>query len=120
MVERFLKQTHFTSTEDFREHQANVYAATLEMPNRTFMKLTLSLIHKYNIGKEGNRILVIPREWDFDFEVCLARIIGILSETYGASSKAVKIQLQAGGILMTEDEYIRRYNEYRFRNGYKG
>lgn len=104
--------------EDFREHQANVYAAALEMPNRTFEKLTRQLIRQYDIGRERNQLLVIPHEFNYDFELGRARIISELAETYGASRTAVEIQLRARGLLMTEKEYIRWYNEYRFRNGY--
>ena len=104
--------------EDFREHQANVYAAALEMPERPFTKLTLSLIRKYNIGMDGNSVLVIPREINYDFELGLTSIISELARTFGASIRAVRIQLQARGFLMTQEEYIRRYDQYRFRNGY--
>ena len=104
--------------EDFREHQANIYAAALEMPERPFTNLTLSLIQKYNIGIDRNSVLVIPRDFNYDFEVGLARIIGELADTFGASLQAVRIQLQARGFLMTQKEYIQKYNQYRFRNGY--
>lgn len=69
--------------EDFREHQANVYAAALEMPERPFTNLTLSLIQKYNIGIDRNSVLVVPRDFNYDFEVGLARIIGELADTFG-------------------------------------
>ena len=104
--------------EDFREHQANVYAAALEMPERPFTRLTLSLIQKYNIGMDGNSVLVTPFGLNYDFEVGLARIINELAETFGASISAVRIQLHARGFLMTQKEYIQRYNQFRFRNGY--
>ena len=88
------------------------------MPERPFTKLTLSLIRKYNIGMDGNSVLVIPREINYDFELGLTSIISELARTFGASIRAVRIQLQARGFLMTQEEYIRRYDQYRFRNGY--
>lgn len=115
-----MRRRRLVTQEDFREHQANVYAAALEMPARTFSKLTLSLIRDYDIGMDGNQVLVIPRDFNYDFEVGLARIISDLAETFGASSQAVRIQLQARGFLMTQKEYIQAYNQYRFRNGYDG
>ena len=113
-----LGRRRLVTQEDFREHQANVYAAALEMPERSFTNLTLSLIQKYDIGMDGNRVLVIPYGLDYDFEVGLARIISQLAETFGASVTAVRIQLQARGFLLTQKEYIQRYNQLRFRNGY--
>ena len=113
-----LGRRRLVTQEDFREHQANVYAAALEMPERPFTKLTLSLIQKYDIGMDGNSVLVKPYGLDYDFEIGLARIISELAETFGASVQAVRIQLQARGFLMTQQEYIQRYNQYRFRNGY--
>ena len=104
--------------EDFREHQANVYAAALEMPERPFTKLTLSLIKKYDIGMDRNNVLVKPYGLNYDFEVGLVRILSELAETFGASVQAVRIKLQARGFLLTQQEYIQRYNQYRFRNGY--
>ena len=88
------------------------------MPERPFTKLTHSLIQKYDIGMDGNSVLVKPYGLDYDFEIGLARIISELAETFGASVQAVRIQLQARGFLLTQQEYIQRYNQYRFRNGY--
>ena len=113
-----LGRRRLVTQEDFREHQANVYAAAMEMPERPFTKLTLSLIQKYDIGMDGNSVLVKPYGLNYDFEVGLARIISELAETFGASVQAVRIQLQARGFLMTQQEYIQWYNRYRFRNGY--
>ena len=104
--------------EDFREHQANVYAAALEMPRRPFENLTKSLIRQYDIGREANQMLVIPRELNYDFEVGLSRIKNDLSSAFGASLTAVEVQLRSRKFLMTETEYIRDYTMFRFRNGY--
>jgi len=108
---------YLETEEDFREHQANVYAAALEMPSRPFRNLTLSLIQQYNIGRENNQILVRPHDSDFEFEYGFSQIKNILAEAFGASRKAVEVQLYARGLLMTEKDYIHYYDSYPFISG---
>lgn len=105
--------------EDFREHQANVYAAALEMPRAPFKRLVTDLIAEYDIGRERNQMLVIPRVADYHFSIGLEEIVSKVAEAFGASRTAVRVQMQSRGILMTESQYLRAYDAYRLGKEYR-
>lgn len=96
--------------EDFREHQANVFAAALEMPRRAFYRATTRLIKEYDIGRDLNSIMVIPDRFHFDFENGKREIITTVADFFGSSRRATEIQMMTLGLLMTEDQYANRHN----------
>ena len=96
--------------EDFREHQANVFAAALEMPRRAFYRATTRLIREYDIGRELNTVMVRPDRFDLDFELGREEIIRKVAESFGASKRATEIQMSTLGLFMTEDQYANRHN----------
>ncbi|WP_027868890.1 ImmA/IrrE family metallo-endopeptidase [Eubacterium sp. AB3007] len=103
-------QGRLTTQEDFREHQANVFAAALEMPRNAFRKETIRLIKEYDIGRNLNTVMVMPDDFDFDFELGCGDIIRRVSDAFGASRSATEIQMKRLGLLMTEDQYVNRHN----------
>ena len=96
--------------EDFREHQANVFAAALEMPRRAFYRATTRHIKEYDLGRDLNSVLVRPNKLDFNFEMGCREIIGLVADAFGASRRATEIQMMTLGLLMTEEQYANRHN----------
>lgn len=101
--------------EDFREHQANVFAAALEMPRRAFYQATTRLIREYDLGRSYNDIMVIPERLDFDFEGGKKEVISTVADYFGSSKRATEIQMMTLGLLMTEDQFANRHNILMYR-----
>lgn len=96
--------------EDFREHQANVFAAAMMMPRKPFYDLATRLIAECELQRDGNCILVEPKKYRTHFDFGRRRIIGEVASAFGASRRAVEIRMRTMGLLMTEDQYANRHN----------
>lgn len=84
------------TNEDFREHQANTYSASMLMPRRTF----ISYVYERNqLDGYANGIHVILPQYDPDGEKKLKALIAHLSRTYGVSRSAVRVNMQKYGLL---------------------
>lgn len=94
--------------EDYREHQANVYAASVAMPRQTFIPAAKELIRKAGF-RDG--IFVTPDEYDWDYEMGATALSETLSEMYGVSKAAANVHLKRLGLLMTENEYLEQHRQ---------
>lgn len=79
--------------EDFREHQANTFAAAMSMPAKTFVPLVKDFYQEIHLKTE------VAYFRNADFEVFhLPRLLRILCETYGVSRTAALVQLKKRGL----------------------
>lgn len=96
--------------EDFREHQANVFAATTAMPRPTFVPAAKEYIRKVGIG-EKNGLIVIPDEFDWAYELGKYDVICPLTNLFGASRTATEIHMKRLGLIVTETQYMDQYRQ---------
>lgn len=88
--------------EDFREHQASTLAAALAMPRPTFVPMMRQYILDAGFSQG---IWIIDPHGDWEDEMKLENMIKVVTDTYGVSFTAAKIQLQRQGLLMHEWQY---------------
>ena len=90
--------------EDFREHQADVFAAAIALPADTLVPCATRMIKCIGFP-EG--VFVTGHKYDRDKKPDLERMISNLAEACGVSRSAVKIRLQRLGLLQDRLEYGR-------------
>jgi len=97
-------KTHLITQEDFREHQANVFAAAVAMPRPTFIPLA-----KYYIKKSGcanlDGIIVSHVGEDWYDKAIKENVLIPITEIFQASLKATEVRLKQLGLLLTQEQY---------------
>lgn len=83
--------------QDFREHQANTFAAALAMPRPVFIPLARELFLEE--GQTGGIWYEPDMEYPGYSYMGLTRIISELSCIFGTSESAIRVQLQRQGLL---------------------
>lgn len=79
--------------EDFREHQANVFAASIAMPKRTFIPYAQQLILESGLPMG----YVVEGNYEYDMYE-LPSILNTLAQTYGVSKSAAFVSLKKYGL----------------------
>lgn len=102
------RRSKLTTQEDFREHQANVFAAAVAMPRQTFIPAAQDLIRKCGF-RDG--IYVTPEIMDWDYTLGISAIEETLSALFGVSKSAANVQMRRLGLLMTEREYMEQHSQ---------
>lgn len=102
------RRSKLTTQEEFREHQANVFAASIAMPRQTFIPTAQELIRKCG-HRDG--VYVMPTVIDWDYNFGLSAIEETLSELYGVSKSAANIHMRRLGLLMSEEEYREQHRQ---------
>ena len=92
------------SQKDFREHQADVFAAAVALPADTLVPCATRMIRCMGFP---DGVFVTGHKYDRNKKPALDRLIGNLAETCGVSRSAVKIRLQRLGLLQDRLEYGR-------------
>lgn len=90
--------------EDFREHQADVFAAAVALPADTLVPCATQMIRCMGFP---DGVFVTGHKYDRRKKPELDRLIGNLADTCGVSRSAVKIRLQRLGLLQDRLEYGR-------------
>lgn len=104
------KKGRLVTQEDFREHQANVFAATAAMPRQTFIPTAQEYIRKVGIGDKRGMI-VLPDEFDWAYEIGKDDVICPLTDIFGASKSATEIHMKRLGLIVTETQYMDQYRQ---------
>lgn len=102
------KRSKLTTQEEFREHQANVFAASIAMPRRTFVPAAQEMIRKQGY-KDGVYIMPTVIDWDYDFGIYA--IEETLSTLFGVSRTAAEVQMKRLGLLMSEEKYREQHGQ---------
>lgn len=115
------------TNEDFREHQANTFAAFMLMPPRTFIPFVRSRIMESCMYTElgEDAVILKPADPDFRRTVPRNRIITEATEAFGTSRSAVTVQMTRYGLASGPDEDSlyearRRLKLYSSLIGYRG
>ena len=102
------KRSKLTTQEDFREHQANVFAASIAMPRQTFIPAAQELIRKAGFR---NGVYVMPTIMDWDYTFGVSAIEETLSDLFGVSKAAANVQMKRLGLLMPEEQYLEQHRQ---------
>lgn len=94
--------------EDFREHQANTFAAAIAMPRPTFIPYAKDLIRKYGF-RDG---VWVEDELDWDGTLGLSFMIEQVAEVFGVSKAAATVQLKRQRLLISQEEYQQLNNQF--------
>ncbi|MEF9970172.1 MAG: ImmA/IrrE family metallo-endopeptidase [Ruthenibacterium sp.] len=89
--------------EDFREHQANVFACAIAMPKRTFFPYAQNLIVKS--GYPAGMIVAGNRACE---NIDIRRITTQISRTYGVSKSAALVNLKKCGLYQEADSMMQK------------
>ena len=89
------------TSEDWREHQANTFAAAIAMPRRIFDRIAEETIIKMGCP-EGVYILPTLRETDYD--PCFDSLAAFLGRKFKVSKSAAKVQLRKHKLVIMSYE----------------
>ncbi len=96
VLEKIRTQKRLQTAEDWREHQANYFAAAIAMPNATFKPFVNRLLRDNGYYK-GRIITGVDSDLDILAEDILPDAI---TEVYGVSRRAARIQLEKCGFVV--------------------
>ena len=94
--------------EDFREHQANVFAAAIAMPRNPFREVTIEMAKKHGLPGQGACAVIRSAKPGEVFPE--DRFIDDVAEVFGVSRTAARVQMQSRGLLVTEEEFEEQRN----------
>ena len=95
---------------EWREYQANYFAAAIAMPNATFCPFVQNLLHQHEFRK-GQIITGYDEDWDYLAEELLPIEI---SEVYGVSKQAAFIKLKKAGFVQDKKTYALKEAQLAF------
>lgn len=95
------------TSEDFREHQANIFAAELAMPEKPFRELATQLISDCGLDYVKDGIVVMDTIHQYTPSYPRRCMLREISETFGVSRTAAEVQMWSRGFFMTDTEYER-------------
>ena len=95
------RKTKLVTQEDFREHQANVFAAAITMPKRIFTEVAIDGIRQMGC-KEDYYVLPTLRETDYD--ECADSLASYMGHKFNVSKTAARVQLRKYGLIKTSME----------------
>ena len=82
--------------EDFREHQANVFAASILMPKEIFREIAIDGVHK--MGCRGD-YYCMPTLRETDYDPCADAFLAYMAERFRVSKSAARVQLRKHKLL---------------------
>lgn len=94
-VESFGGSRSQRTAKDWREHQADYFAAALAMPNATFIPFVNEFLREHNIWK---RYIILGSDNDLDI-LAQDLLPERISEVYGVSKRAASIKLRKSGFI---------------------
>ena len=102
-VEVFGRKRPKRTPKEWREHQADYFAAAIAMPNATFGPFVRSVLREHGVWKRS-----ITLGNDSDLDILAEEILPLcISEVYGVSKQAALIKLKKSGIVVEERDYGR-------------
>lgn len=101
-------KSKLVTQEDFREHQANTFAAAIAMPRQTFIPCAQEMIRKAGFS---DGVWVESGVIDWDYDLALSAILERLADTFGVSKAAAKVQLCRQHLYMTQPEYLQQNSQ---------
>jgi len=105
-IESYGKSNKERTAEDWREHQADYFAAAIAMPNVTFRPFVTNLLRENNVYKG---FITLGRDADLDI-LAMDLLPEYISETFGVSKKAARIKLRKCQFVLNGNK--KTYNGY--------
>lgn len=100
------RQRKLKTQEDFREHQANTFAAAIAMPRRVFMEIAGKALRQMGC-KEGYYLL--PTLHEDDYDPCADSLAEYMGNVFKVSKSAARVQLRKLKLIKTQwEEYTER------------
>ena len=104
------RKQKLVTEEDFREHQANVFAAAITMPRRIFTEIAIDGIRQMGC-KEDYYVLPTLRETDYD--ECADSLASYMGHKFNVSKTAARVQLRKYGLIKTSMEEFQESRQGR-------
>lgn len=104
---RDVRSRKLKSQKDFREHQANVFAAALAMPRETMEPCANQMI---KCAGFPDGVFVTGLSCDKEKEYYLERLIFSFARAYGVSNDAARIRLEKIGRIQHYSEYMKNHS----------
>ena len=101
------KSRKLQSQREFREHQANVFAAAIAMPRQTMEPCANKMIQCAGFP---DGVFVTGLSCDKDKEYYLERLIFSFARAYGVSNDAARIRLEKIGRIQNYNEYMKNHD----------
>lgn len=105
------KSTQEWTELEWREHQANMFAASVSMPRPTFIPFTKELIRK--AGHEEGIWIYEEHELSWDAILSSDNLENIkfqISQTFGVSKTAAFVHMKKLGLYVSKEEYMETKN----------
>lgn len=100
---------------DWREHQANIFAASIAMPRATFISFTKELIHKAGyidgiwVDEEKDVLLGGKISWEaIQYYSVFEGIKMQIADTFGVSRSAAFVQMKKLGLYISKAQYAEK------------
>lgn len=97
--------------EDFREHQANVFAAAVAMPKQIFMEIAIGAIRQMGCPDD---YYVLPTLHESDYDACADALVTYMGKIFNVSKSAAKVQLRKYRLIRTSWEECEMNRQRRF------
>ena len=102
--------TNTKTPAEWREYQANYFAAAIAMPNATFRPLVQRLLHQHEFRKGQ---IITGRDEDLDY-LAEKLLPTEISDIYGVSKQAAFIKLKQAGFVVDKKAYARKEAQVAF------
>ena len=95
--------------EDFREHQANVFAAAIAMPKKLFTEVALDALIKMGCDED---FYELPTLRETDYDDVADSLYAYMAHKFRVSKSAARVQLRRYGIVLTTWEAMKARRGY--------
>ena len=102
------RKNKLVTQEDFREHQANVFAAAITMPKKIFMEIGINAIRQ--MGCEDD-YYILPTLRETDYDECADSLATYMGHRFNVSKSAARVQLRKYGLIRTSYEVFQASNQ---------
>ena len=86
------------TNEDFREHQANAFAASMLMPPRLFIPYAQRMMSKYHYFRDEGLMITYDFSWDSSKYGYYLDVVSRTAHKFGVSFQAARVQMTRYGL----------------------
>lgn len=105
------RRSKLATQEDFREHQANAFAAAITMPKKIFTEIAISAIRQMGCPDD---YYVLPTLREGDYDECADSLAVYMGRRFNVSKSAARVQLRKYGLIKTSWEGFEANRQRRF------
>ena len=92
------------TNEDFREHQANTFAASMLMPPRLFIPFVQRVMNKYRYFRDEGLMITYDFNWDSPKYTYYLDVVCKAAQYFGVSHRAAAVQMTRYGLRANPKE----------------